>query len=62
MDYNYDYKTIKNNLPELQADRLAASFFKIGLERGDRIGIWAPNTSSWYLTKMAAARAGLILV
>lgn len=53
----------KNNKNlNLQADRLAASFFNIGLVRGDRIGIWAPNISSWFLTKMAAARAGLILV
>jgi fatty-acyl-CoA synthase len=31
---------------------IAASFLKIGLKPGDRIGIWAPNNSEW---------AGLIL-
>lgn len=45
-----------------RADKLAAGFQKLGLERGDRIAICAPSTSTWYLTMMAAARAGLILV
>lgn len=45
-----------------KADQLAAAFQSLGLEPGSRIGIWAPNISSWYLTMMGAARAGLILV
>lgn len=62
-NYNCDYKTIYIKwVIKLQADRLAAGFLKIGLDKGDRIGIWAPNMPSWYLTKMAAGRAGLILV
>lgn len=43
-------------------DQLAAGFIDLGLERGDRIGIWAPNNSHWYLTFFAAARAGLVSV
>lgn len=46
----------------LQADRIAAGFLKLGLCRGDRIGIWSPNSTEWYLSMMAAARAGLISV
>jgi fatty-acyl-CoA synthase len=34
----------------------------LGLEPGDRIGIWSPNTSEWVLTQFATAKAGLILV
>ena len=34
----------------------------LGLERGDRIGIWAPNTAEWTLTQFATAKAGLVLV
>ncbi|MBW8842617.1 MAG: AMP-binding protein, partial [Sphingomonadales bacterium] len=45
-----------------QADRLAAGLIALGLERGERIGIWAPNCAEWTLTQFAAARAGLILV
>lgn len=32
------------------------------LQRGDRIGIWGPNSYEWALTQWAAARAGLVLV
>lgn len=46
----------------LQADRLAAGFQSIGLNIGDRIGLMAPNCINWYVTMMAAVRAGLILV
>jgi len=44
------------------ADRLAAGFVHLGLARGDRIGIWAPNRYEWVLTQFASAKAGLILV
>ncbi|CAG9771986.1 unnamed protein product [Ceutorhynchus assimilis] len=45
-----------------QADRLAAGFRTLGLNMGDRIGIWAPNIAEWYLTHMACARGGFVLV
>ena len=46
----------------LQADALAAGLLALGLEPGDRIGIWSPNCAEWTLTQFAAARIGLILV
>ncbi len=45
-----------------QVDRLASNLIALGLEKGDRIGIWSPNCAEWVLTQFAAARAGLILV
>ncbi|XP_054755170.2 medium-chain acyl-CoA ligase ACSF2, mitochondrial-like isoform X1 [Lytechinus pictus] len=45
-----------------EVDRLSAGFLAIGLKKGDRIGIWASNTSEWVLTQFAAARIGAILV
>ncbi|HTK59495.1 MAG TPA: AMP-binding protein [Sphingomicrobium sp.] len=45
-----------------QVDRLAGNLIELGLEAGDRIGIWSPNCAEWVLTQLAAARAGLILV
>jgi fatty-acyl-CoA synthase len=41
---------------------LAAAFVALGLEPGERIGIWAPNCAEWTLTQFASAKAGLILV
>ena len=43
-------------------DRLACGLLALGLEPGDRIGIWSPNRYEWLLTQFAAARVGLILV
>ncbi len=42
--------------------RLAAGLLALGLERGDRIGIWSLNRSEWTLMQFASARAGLVLV
>jgi fatty-acyl-CoA synthase len=49
---------------ELKArvDALAAGLLALGLEPGDRIGIWAPNCAEWAITQFATAKAGLILV
>ncbi|MCH8183368.1 MAG: AMP-binding protein [Proteobacteria bacterium] len=45
-----------------QVDALAAGLFGLGLEPGDRVGIWSPNNAEWVVTQFATARAGLILV
>jgi fatty-acyl-CoA synthase len=45
-----------------RADAFAAGLLALGLEPGERIGIWSPNNAEWVLTQLAAARAGLILV
>ncbi|RUV45013.1 MAG: AMP-binding protein [Mesorhizobium sp.] len=43
-------------------DALAAGFLALGLEKGDRVGIWSPNRWEWVVTQFATARIGLILV
>ncbi|KAI8484281.1 Acyl-CoA synthetase member 2 mitochondrial [Branchiostoma belcheri] len=45
-----------------ECDQLAAGLVALGLRKGDRVGIWAPNTLEWVLTQFATARAGLIMV
>ena len=45
-----------------KVDALSAGLLALGLEPGDRLGIWSPNNSEWALTQFAAAKAGLILV
>jgi fatty-acyl-CoA synthase len=45
-----------------RVDRLAAGLLALGLETGDRVGIWAPNCAEWTLTQFATARCGLIQV
>ena len=45
-----------------RVDALAAGLLSLGLEPGDRIGIWSQNRAEWVLTQFATAKAGLILV
>jgi fatty-acyl-CoA synthase len=42
--------------------QLAAGLLKLGLNPGDRVGIWSPNCAEWVLVQFATARAGLIMV
>jgi fatty-acyl-CoA synthase len=41
---------------------LAASLMRLGLKKGDRVGLWALNSAEWAITQFATAKAGLILV
>lgn len=45
-----------------QVDAVACSLLRLGLEPGDRIGIWSTSRLEWVVTQFAAAKAGLILV
>lgn len=45
-----------------RADTLAAGLKKLGLNKGDRIGLWGPNTIEWYITFLASTRAGFKIV
>lgn len=45
-----------------QSDRLAAGLRRLGLQRGDRVAIWGPNSWRWVVAKIAIARAGFISV
>ncbi|CAO1348241.1 unnamed protein product [Diamesa hyperborea] len=45
-----------------KADHLAAGLLNLGLVKGDRVAIYAPNFTFWYISFMAVARAGLISV
>ena len=49
---------------ELQArvDQLAMGLIHLGLEPGDRVGIWGPNSSEWVLVQLATAKIGAIMV
>ena len=57
-------QNVRLNWRELDAavTRLAAGLLALGLEPGDRIGIWSMNRAEWVLAQFATARAGLVLV
>jgi fatty-acyl-CoA synthase len=43
-------------------DALALALLEMGVAKGDRVGIWAPNCAEWTLTQYATAKIGAILV
>jgi fatty-acyl-CoA synthase len=45
-----------------EVDLLASGLCSLGVEPGERVGIWSPNRSEWLLTQFATARIGAILV
>jgi fatty-acyl-CoA synthase len=45
-----------------QVETVAKSFLAINVQKGDRVGIWAPNRYEWVLVQYATARIGAILV
>jgi fatty-acyl-CoA synthase len=45
-----------------QVDKLAAGLLALGIEPGDRVGIWGPNSYEWVLTQFATAKIGAIMV
>ena len=43
-------------------DVVARGLLDVGLEVGDRVGMWSPNSYEWLLLQYATAKAGIILV
>ncbi|WP_287880076.1 MULTISPECIES: AMP-binding protein [Acidovorax] len=44
------------------ARQLASALLGLGLDKGDRVGIWSHNNAEWVLMQLATAQVGLILV
>ncbi len=53
----YTYKSFLD-----EVDALATGLINLGFEKGDRIGVWLPNTSQGCVMSYAASKVGLIKV
>ncbi|MBI2751060.1 MAG: AMP-binding protein [Burkholderiales bacterium] len=58
------HQGLRYSYRELQtaSNQLASALLGLGLEPGDRIGIWSHNNAQWVLMQLATAKVGLILV
>jgi fatty-acyl-CoA synthase len=45
-----------------QVDRVACGLLALGVDPGDRVGMWSPNNVQWVYLQFAAASVGAILV
>jgi fatty-acyl-CoA synthase len=53
----YTYRQLR-----LEVDRCARALMGLGVQKGQRIGIWAPNCAEWAITQFATSKLGAILV
>ncbi len=53
----YTYREFLN-----EVEAAARGFLRIGVGKGDRVGIWATNCAQWVMTQFATAKIGAILV
>jgi fatty-acyl-CoA synthase len=53
----YSYRQLQEAV-----DECARALMALGIEKGDRVGIWAPNRAEWTITQFATAKIGAILV
>lgn len=53
----WSYKQLQQKV-----NQLASAMIKMGLEIGDRVGIWSHNNAEWLLMQLATAKVGVILV
>lgn len=45
-----------------EVELAARGFLRLGVQKGDRIGIWSTNSAEWVVTQFATAKIGAILV
>ncbi|BFG75067.1 AMP-binding protein [Paraburkholderia terrae] len=45
-----------------EVDVFASGLLELGIQKGDRVGIWSPNRVEWLMTQFATARIGAVLV
>jgi len=53
----YSYGLLLNEI-----DRISAALINAGIQRGDKVAIWAPNIPEWIISMLALARMGAITV
>jgi fatty-acyl-CoA synthase len=53
----YTYRQLQG-----EVDRFGRGLIALGIQSGDRVGIWSPNHAEWVVTLLATAKIGAILV
>ncbi|PID37099.1 MAG: AMP-binding protein, partial [Pseudomonadales bacterium] len=58
------HQNVRWTYQELQdkVNQLASAMINMGLEKGDRVGIWSHNNFEWLLMQLATAKIGIVLV
>ncbi len=58
----YHGETITYRELDDQVNRLARGLIELGVEKGDKVGLWMPNIPEWIVAYFAIARSGAVVV
>ncbi len=47
---------------QMEVNRCAKGLLGMGFQKGERVGIWAPNRAEWTISQFATSKIGVILV
>lgn len=53
---------LTHQLLQCDVERVARGLLHVGVSKGDRVALWAPNIPEWIVAQIALARIGAILV
>src|SRR4051812_45205548 len=58
------HQRVRHTYGQLRAtcDEFARGLLALGIAKGDRVGIWAPNHAEWVIAQFATPKIGAILV
>ncbi|MEK9989068.1 MAG: AMP-binding protein, partial [Halieaceae bacterium] len=58
------HQSVRWSYQQLQerVNSLAAGLLALGIQTGDRVGIWGPNSAEWVMVQLATAKIGAIMV
>lgn len=56
-DIRYSYREFRQKVNEC-----ARALMSLGIQKGDRVGVWAPNCAEWTITQFATSKIGAIQV
>src|SRR5690242_9738038 len=52
----YTYRELQE-----EVNRCARALMALGVQKGERVGIWAPNCAEWAIVQFATSKIGAIL-
>ena len=60
----YPDRALRYDFSQLEwlARKIARGLLSLGIERGDRVALWAPNVPEWVVLQFALAKIGAVLV
>src|SRR6476469_2032534 len=60
----YPDRGLRYDFSELESvsRKIAKGLISLGIQTGDRVGLWAPNVPEWIVLQFALAKIGAVLV